>query len=59
MSYYCKGETCPRANECLRVEEWRRFPKKDVIPGMASCVWFVPEFVCIRNNYEDGVFLKQ
>lgn len=23
MSYYCKGEICPLAKKCLRVEAWK------------------------------------
>ena len=56
MSYYCKGEKCTRAKECLRVEAWKSFPKKNVEDGFCSGVWFVHENICIRNNYEDGVF---
>ena len=56
MSYYCKGEICPRAKKCLRVMAWemfrKRFPKNATTDG----VWFVPENTCIKNNYEDGVF---
>ena len=56
MSYYCKGETCPRAKKCLRVTAWEMFPKKDVKDGFDSGAWFVPENTCIKNNYEDWVF---
>lgn len=52
MSYYCKGEICPRAKKCLRATAWEMFPKNGTTDG----VWFVPENTCIKNNYEDGVF---
>ena len=56
MSYYCKGKICPRAKECERVKAWEMFPKKDVKDGFESGVWFVPEKICVNNDYEDGVF---
>jgi hypothetical protein len=31
---------------------WEMFPKN----GSTEGVWFVPESICIKNNYEDGVF---
>ena len=52
MSYYCKGEICPRAKKCLRAEAWEMFPNNATTDG----VWFVPENTWIKNNYEDGVF---
>ena len=52
MSYYCKGEICPRAKKCLRAKAWDMFPKNGTTDG----VWFVTENTCIKNNYEDGVF---
>ena len=56
MSYYCKGKICPCAKECARVTAWEMFPKKDVEEGFAEGVWFVPERICMNNDYEDGVF---
>ena len=52
MSYYCKGKICPRAKKCARATAWELFPKN----GSTDGVWLVPESICIKNNYEDGVF---
>lgn len=56
MSYYCKGEICQRSKDCLRVEAWRGFQKKDTKEGFNTGVWFVREQTCIKNGFEDGVF---
>lgn len=56
MSYYCKGEICQRSKDCLRVEAWRGFQKKDIKEGFNTGVWFVQEQTCIKNGFEDGVF---
>ena len=52
MSYYCKGKICQRAKKCARATACEMFPKN----GSTEGVWFVPESICIKNNYEDGVF---
>lgn len=59
MSYYCKGEKCPRLLDCARVREWQKFPNKDVVEGLSSGVWFVQEEECINNNFEDLVLMKR
>ena len=60
MSYYCKGEICPRAKRCLMYLGWKdyvdTFKKPDAEEGFKTGIWFVPENTCIKNNYEDGVF---
>ena len=59
MSYYCKGQCCPRAKDCLRAKAWSEYPNKNPKIGYSTGVWLVIEFRCIRLNYEDGVFKQK
>lgn len=65
MSLYCKGTACPKSHQCLRAEAYRDLVAND--PGVeaytvfectANGIWFIPQSGCIRNDFADGVFLK-
>lgn len=56
MSYYCKGHTCPKSDQCLRVDAYSDFVKTTG-NYTAAGVWFVDEKACINDNFCDGVFM--